>query len=963
MALLLALVVGVFSASPFGEQEVAYAQTGPSLSNLVLTVTNAADDKVLTDLSPEFDSDKTSYTRRASNAVEQITVAATIETGSTLGAITPADADTNESGHQVNLSVGRTTIRVPVTLDGSSRTYTVVVTRVSSTASSDTKLSRVSLSNVMLSPAFDPDKRTGYADRVPNSVSLTTVTANAANSGANADIGSTSTAPSDPVTASNFDGATMADSANVVSLPEGATYILIRVTAADVETEGYYAVAVTRAAEDASAIATLGALSLADPDSDAAINTFPAFADTRTAYTASVPYTVRKATVTATVTTASDATRVITSNMDDTIATEGDAANDVDLAVGANVITVKVDAENAIATKTYTVTVTRASSTASTDANLSSLSLSRVTLSPAFDPGKATYTALVPNSVGLTTVGATAADSGAVVNITAVHASGADSVIDSANVVTLSDTEETNITIAVTAADGVNSKSYTVAVTRAAEDASAVATLGALSLADPDSDAAIAISPAFAADKTAYTASVPYTVRKATVTATVTTASDATRVITSNMDDTIATEGDAANDVDLAVGANVITVKVDAENAIATKTYTVTVTRASSTASADANLSNLSLSRVTLSPAFDPGKATYTALVPNSVSVTTVRTTAADSGAVVNITAVHASGTDSVIDSANVVTLSDTEETNITIAVTAADGVNSKSYTVDVTRAGLNASDDSSLTTLTLETDATITPANTDDLYLNMPFIPGRTEYTTTAARAQSSIIVATTPATGAMVMVTSDMDDEVKRYRIEPTDAATESADDFIVDLKHGPNVITITVTAENAVTMQTYTVTVTRTGAGDSSLYSLSLSGITLDPAFAAATTAYMSAETLASDATMTTVTALANHGGASVAISSDRDDDIGDDNVVDLDPGRNVITVMVTAEDGASQTYTVTVNVAMGDTLLDSYDANDNGRIDKSEALTAIEDYIFGGILTKDQALEVIALYIFG
>ena len=102
-----------------------------------------------------------------------------------------------------------------------------------------------------------------------------------------------------------------------------------------------------------------------------------------------------KATVTATVTQAS-ATRVITSDKDDKIPTVAEAATDnapltanqVDLAVGANVIRIKVDAADAMATKTYTVTVTRATATASTDANLSSLNLSRVTLSPAFDPWK-----------------------------------------------------------------------------------------------------------------------------------------------------------------------------------------------------------------------------------------------------------------------------------------------------------------------------------------------------------------------------------------------------------------------------------------------------------------------------------------------------------------------------------------------------------------------------------------------
>ena len=83
-----------------------------------------------------------------------------------------------------------------------------------------------------------------------------------------------------------------------------------------------------------------------------------------------------------------------------------------------------------------------------------------------------------------------------------------------------------------------------------------------------------------------------------------------------------------------------------------------------------------------------------------------------------------------------------------------------------------------------------------------------------------------------------------------------------------------------------------------------------------------------------------------------------------------GDNTYMVTVKASDGTDMdTYEVTVTVTnedeegQADDLLETYDTNDNNRIDKREALTAIEDYIFGGILTKEQALEVITLYIFG
>ena len=61
----------------------------------------------------------------------------------------------------------------------------------------------------------------------------------------------------------------------------------------------------------------------------------------------------------------------------------------------------------------------------------------------------------------------------------------------------------------------------------------------------------------------------------------------------------------------------------------------------------------------------------------------------------------------------------------------------------------------------------------------------------------------------------------------------------DGIVGLVVGSgNVIAVVVTAQDGKTTQTYTVTVTRAGSADASLSALSLSGVTLTPAFASGT-----------------------------------------------------------------------------------------------------------------------------
>ena len=64
------------------------------------------------------------------------------------------------------------------------------------------------------------------------------------------------------------------------------------------------------------------------------------------------------------------------------------------------------------------------------------------------------------------------------------------------------------------------------------------------------------------------------------------------------------------------------------------------------------------------------------------------------------------------------------------------------------------------------------------------------------------------------------------------------------------------------------------------------------------------------------------------------------------------------------GGASTVTVTAGAA-GDPLVDRYDANDNGRIEKSEVIKAINDYLFSGgaPITKAEVIRLINLYLFG
>ena len=178
---------------------------------------------------------------------------------------------------------------------------------------------------------------------------------------------------------------------------------------------------------------------------------FGTFASGTTSYTASVANSVSQTTVTPTE-NHSGASYVI--KLDGVT----DADGVISLRVGSNVITVEVTAGDNSTTKTYTVTVTRAAPP-STDATLSALTLSRIDFGT-FASGTTSYTAQVANSVSQTTVTPTAKHSGASYVIKL------GGVTDPDGVLVLS-VGSNVITVEVTAEDNNNTRTYTVAVTRA----------------------------------------------------------------------------------------------------------------------------------------------------------------------------------------------------------------------------------------------------------------------------------------------------------------------------------------------------------------------------------------------------------------------------------------------------------------------------------------------------------------
>jgi len=182
---------------------------------------------------------------------------------------------------------------------------------------------------------------------------------------------------------------------------------------------------------------------------------------------------------------------------------------------------------------------------------------------------------------------------------------------------------------------------------------------------------------------------------------------------------------------------------------------------ATSSNNSDANLASLSLSDGTLSPGFASSGTSYTATVPNYVTSEIVTATPEDNSAIVNIT-----GADSLSVGDN----------TITVTVTAADGVTTMVYIVVVTRMP---SSNANLADLLLSS-GTLSPM----------FEPEFTNYTATVPQ-------------------------DVTTETITPV--LSDSTATFVVTggnpLVPGPNMMTVTIIAQDGTTTDSYSILVNRT------------------------------------------------------------------------------------------------------------------------------------------------------
>ncbi|SFU97677.1 cadherin-like beta sandwich domain-containing protein [Pseudoduganella namucuonensis] len=396
-------------------------------------------------LSPAFAAATTSYAVTVANSVTSVTLAPTANGSGASIKVNDATVASGGASGALALNVGNNTLTVTVLAqDGvTSRVYTVTVVRAvaTATASGDATLSALALSSGTLSPAF-ASGTVAYTASVANSVASVTLTPTATSADATITV--------------NGSAVKSGGGSAGLALSVGSNVLSVVVSAQDGTHIITYTVAVTRAAA-VSTDASLSALAISSG------TLAPTFATATLGYTASVANSVSSVTLKPT----SSASATIKVNGVATASGATSAA--LALSVGSNTLSVVVTAQDGSTTRTYTVIVTRAAATLSSDAALSGLTLSSGTLSPVFSASTTSYTASVINSVATVTLSPVAGNSGATIKVnSATVASGATSASLALNV------GSNTLTVAVTAQDGATSKTYTVVVTRAAAVACSV---------------------------------------------------------------------------------------------------------------------------------------------------------------------------------------------------------------------------------------------------------------------------------------------------------------------------------------------------------------------------------------------------------------------------------------------------------------------------------------------------------
>ena len=546
-----------------------------------------------------FSPDRERYVLDASGDVSETTlVTATGEAGATVDVLAvrgddatlmfdPVDADVNQVGHQVSLSLSGDTLVLAVitSADGlRQRAYVVLIgspqpqqqppglrsagtpmelakfvtapggakTATDAVQGGGTdagpSLASLSLGTVPLSPTFTATT-TSYAASVAADVSQVTVDAAAASDA------TVAVAPADADTGTPGHQVALA-----AAEPGGSptfTAIAVVVRSADASVNAYL-ITVERAAPPEAPLPGTTDLRQLNMSSDKCNTSCRLKFDRAvTSYSIRVPNVENRVTVTAEA-VHDAATVAITPGEAGTVTAVNRASVDVNLAVDVPVtVTVTVTAPLGSETKTYTLVITRERDVPTLDM----LTIQGVDLNPSFDPDVSRYTAAVDADTKWARLTLETTSKWAWVD----YRPGDDDPISSGYWRRLR-VGVNNISVDIETIIGRKTKTYTIAITRAAPVPDGTE-LDSLTLSDGDID--------FDTAKTRYATTVADSVDSVTVTAD----ADATSTVAISPEDADADAG--GHQVDLAHGTNTIAVTVTSDTSM-TRTYTIRVHRVSS---------------------------------------------------------------------------------------------------------------------------------------------------------------------------------------------------------------------------------------------------------------------------------------------------------------------------------------------------------------------------------------------
>ncbi|WP_166664909.1 cadherin-like beta sandwich domain-containing protein [Pedobacter metabolipauper] len=518
----------------------------------------------------------------------------------------------------------------------------------------------------------------------------------------------------------------------------------------------------------------------------------------------------------------------------------------VPLQPGSNALEIIVTAQDE-STRTYQFTINR---NLSGNNRIGALYLGHGNLSPSFNSETLNYTATVSNAVSSISVSSILADTSARVTVNGAK------VTENGGLSEVGLLFGENLINVLVRAENGDERLYTVLVTRPISSDATLATLGTSS----------AISPAFSAAVTDYTATVPSSIATYSVTPGTNHESAILSISLNGMP--LASEATA---IPLQIGLNNIVILVTAQDSVTTKTYRIQVNRVPSNV-ATANVSVVGTTKLVSTAG--TGYKNY--LTSINVSATSIQVKAALDNKNASVTI---NGEPAVSGVYTVVPLL-ADSTLIDVLVTAEDGITQKSYTIKVKRTGMNI--------------ATAKVGVLGATKLVSITGPGYVNYLT-------SINVRATS-----IQVKAALDDKNASVTINGEPAI--SGEYTVVPLLADSTLIDVLVTAENGITQKSYTITVKRTGLN---IATANLGVLGATKIVSTTGPGYMNYVTyLNVGANSIQVKAALDDKNATVTINGEPAVS-GEYATVPLLADSTLINVLVTAEDGSTQkSYTIAV-----------------------------------------------------